>query len=96
MIYLTTTTIIPKVTSGEPSSIKFVNQTTKEETAFSTIADSGNFYTLSIEELPSNGQYDYYIYDKEDSLLASGIAQVGDYSRTNTKYSTDINIKTYR
>lgn len=95
MIYLDTLTVIPKVKIGTPTAIKLINQVTKEETILDTIADSGIYYTLTFNEELSDGQYDYYVL-AGDSILASGIAQKGIYTKPISDYSTNITIKTYK
>lgn len=95
MIYISNTTIIPKVQDGVPDSLKLINQVTKEELLFDDISDAGNYYEWTLDEEIVNGQYDYFVLEGE-KILCSGIAQYGEYERTKTDYSNDITIKTYK
>lgn len=95
MIYISDTTIIPKVQDGVPDSLKLINQVTKEELLFDDISDAGNYYEFVLSEELANGQYDYFVLSGEN-VLARGIAQYGEYTKTNTDYSNNITIKTYK
>lgn len=96
MIYISDTTIIPKVQDGVPDKLKLINQVTKEELLFDDISDEGTYYVLTLNSDLDNGQYDYFVTSGEN-ILASGIAQYGEYTKTNTDYNTNnITIKTYK
>ena len=95
MIYISDTTIIPKVQDGIPNGLKLINQVTKEELLFDDISDEGSYYIVTISDELAIGQYDYFMLEGE-KILSNGIAQYGEYERTKTDYSNDITIKTYK
>lgn len=97
MVYLGEITKIPKVIDTTPTSIEFVNQTTKQVTTITDLAvkDKVTYFEISfLLEGFSVGQYNYTL-KANDAIVGKGIAQYGDFTRTNTEYEQQVTIKSY-
>lgn len=104
MIYInenTTEIRIPKVEFTGLSSLVFTNQVTGRTIMVDEpedLSQNNVYYTIDITDYISefiNGQYDYYIKNNDD-IVASGIAQFGEYVPEIKTYQAPINeIKTY-
>lgn len=95
MIYLEGNKVIfPKVTTGKPTSVKFINQVTKKEYKPEILRVKDNNFNYEIEfvglALPV-GQYDYQLSDN----LGTGICQFGDFTTNKTEYQQNIKITAY-
>ena len=63
---------------------------TKKSWEFSVTdaADSRLFYhfpTFTLTEKMDEGQYEYFLYDENNALVAQGLLQIGDYKVNNKK-----------
>lgn len=97
MVYLSEITRFPKVISQIPTAIEFVNQTTKQTITITelTVGDKGTYFEISfLLEGFSVGQYNYTL-KANDTVVGKGIAQYGDFTRTNTEYEQEVTIKSY-
>ena len=60
------------------------NNVDKKEYEFSVVdlEDSGMFwhFTISLPSGIDNGEYNYYLYDENDKLVAEGLVQIGSYT----------------
>ena len=60
------------------------NNVTKKRYEFNVedIGDSQLFYhfNMSLSDTLDDGEFTYWLYDDEATLLATGLAQVGDYT----------------
>ena len=72
----------------------FINSVDKKEYEFSVtdLEDSKLYYHFNNFELPNDiddGQYDYFLYDSEDELVAQGLVQIGTYESDHKVYSKE-------
>lgn len=77
------------------------NNVDKKEYEFSVtdLEDSGMFYHFDSISLPNgivDGEYNYYLYDENDKLVAEGLVQVGNYEiREEEKHTYNNNNTEY-
>lgn len=85
--------LIPRYNSRRVESIKFINQTTKEEIDSSLSDDGGKyFYKFDFSNFIDRfevGQYKYII-NGEDGVLTTGIIQYGDYIPSKSEYQNTV------
>lgn len=74
--------------------LTFKNNTDKKSYDFNVtdLSDSGMFYHFDSITLPSgipDGDYNYYLYDENDKLVAEGLCQIGTYTEHTKKYEKE-------
>lgn len=99
MIYLNEKTIIPRTnTDSVAVCLMLENQLTHSVSVPEiTIEESTYFYELTLPYLDSitDGQYDFTLLDDESNVLASGIAQKGNFEPSNISHEVENNIIQY-
>lgn len=85
--------------SATPAYFRVFNQTDHTEYSIEVgdYTDSGRYYILSSDILgiTAVGQYTIELYGTDGIVLYTGILQVGDYKRSDSVYTRDINITQY-
>ena len=80
--------------------LKLTNNVSKKEYEF-TVTDLENsklyyhFNNFVLEEHMDDGEYNYYLYDEEETLVAQGLLQVGNYNAERKIYKETEN-NTYK
>ena len=96
MIYLNENPIIiPNILGKTPKIMKLENRLTHKQYEFEVenVTFSASRYEFNIDfSAIEDGQYFYRVLDADDLLLASGVAQKGDFSASVKEYNTE---KTY-
>lgn len=61
------------------------------------MADSGMFwhFKLSLDSGFDDGEYEYLLYDENNALVASGVAQIGNYKAESVSSYTKTEKETY-
>lgn len=100
MIYLTETNyigLVPAFTNDAATLLKVKDIFTQSEVSGSCwVLPNKNFYEVdfSVCGLENGHQYEYRLYS-DDTLLVSGLLQMGDYTAEIDKYNTEIAITAY-
>lgn len=79
--------------------LKLVNNVSKKEYEFNVtdVGDSNMYYhfeNFTLEDEMDDGEYNYFLFDNDDNLVAQGLVQIGNYVPEHTVY--DNNKTTYK
>lgn len=81
--------------------LKFVNNVSKKEYEYSVtdLNDSKLYYHFEnfvLDDGMDDGEYNYFLFDNDDNLVAQGLVQIGDYVPEHTIYdNNDVKYKQY-
>lgn len=69
--------------------LKLVNNVSKKEYEFNVtdVGDSKMYYhfeNFTLEDGMDDGEYNYFLFDNDDNLVAQGLVQIGNYVPQNT------------
>ena len=99
MIYLNEKSInVPNLLGKTPKTMKLENRMTHKQYEFEvenvTFSSSRYEFVIDFSSL-EDGQYFYRVLDADSLLLASGVAQKGDFSAVVKEYNTEKTYKQY-
>ena len=99
MIYLNEKIInVPNLLGKTPKTMKLENRLTHKQYEFSvenvTFSSSRYEFIIDFSEL-EDGQYFYRVLSDDELLLASGVAQKGDFSASVKEYNHEKTYKQY-
>ena len=82
--------------STDCASIKLINTLSKKEWTFDSLvneSESDFFYLLSPVDLTNipDGSYRIELYDEDGTVFDAFLGECGDYKKTRTEYSKEIN-----
>lgn len=74
--------------------LKLTNNVSKKTYEYTVIdlEDSTLYYHFDnfvLEDNMEEGEYDYFLYDSEDELVAQGLVQIGTYESDHNVYSKE-------
>lgn len=80
--------------------LKLTNNVSKKEYEYTVtdMEDSKMYYHFEnfvLDDNMDDGEYDYFLYDEENTVVAQGLCQIGDYEREETTIY-DNNKPTYK